>query len=147
MNLDLYPFLKCLHILGIISWMAGLLYFYRLFVYHFEFGKNNESIHSLLSLMEKRLFRYITVPAMGVSVGAGLAMAYLNSTLFLQKWFLVKMVAVVFMIVNTFYGIIIIERFRIKKTNQYSSTKLRVMNEIPTLLMIVIVVMVIFRPF
>jgi putative membrane protein len=141
-----YLVFKSIHVIGIISWMAGLLYFYRLFVYHFNFGKDN-SVHALLTLMEKRLFKYITVPAMLVSVAAGLLMIHLNPGLMTQRWFQVKIVAAFFMITVTFHGITPIRRFREKKFNKYSNVGLRLMNEVPTLLMILIVIMAIMRPF
>ncbi len=144
---NLYLILKCVHILGVISWMAGLLYYFRLFVYHFDFGKKNESIHSLLSIMEKRLYQYITLPAMVVSIFSGLFITYLNSMLLLEKWFQVKLIAGLLMTGFTLYGAIPLKRFRVKRFQNYSSFGLRVANEIPTLLMIIIVIMVIVRPF
>jgi putative membrane protein len=127
--------------------MAGLLYYYRLFVYHFEFGQKNESIHSLLSLMEKRLYKYITIPAMLVAVISGLCMAYLNPALFNENWFRIKVTAALLMIGVTFHGISPLRKFQNKKFHPYSSKQLRIMNEVPTFLMILIVVMVILRPF
>lgn len=142
-----YPFFKCLHIIGVISWMAGVLYFYRLFVYHFDFGQNDKSIHSLLSLMEKRLFKFITLPAMVLSIIAGIIMILLNPILLTEKWFHIKLLGAALMILVTLYGFIPLKNFRERYFTGYSSRGLRFLNEIPTLLMILIVVMVFIRPF
>ena len=142
-----YLVLKTIHVVAIISWMAGLLYFYRLFVYHFTQGQNNASIHSLLSVMETRLYQYITLPAMVVSMITGLAMIHANPSLMAQKWFQIKIVCVFFMITVTFHGITPLRRFKQKNFQKYSNIGLRMMNEVPTLLMIVIVIMVIMKPF
>lgn len=142
-----YLVFKCFHIIGVISWMAGLLYYFRLFVYHFEKGQNNESIHNLLALMEKRLYFFITVPAMTVSVIAGLLMVYLNESLVSARWFQVKLIFGTLMCGVTFYGLLPLENFRRRNFQKYSSRSLRVINEIPTIFMIVIVIMVIIRPF
>ena len=71
-----FLFFKWLHIIAVISWMAGILYLFRLFVYHAEKGQKSEENHELLTLMEKRLYRYITLPAMAISWVAGLAMLH-----------------------------------------------------------------------
>src|SRR5690242_13273999 len=103
-----YLVLKSLHIIGIISWMAGILYFYRLFIYHFDYAQTNHSNHVLLSLMEKRLFKYITVPAMIISAITGLAMAYFNSALLSERWFQIKFIGAVSMMGVTLYGLVLL---------------------------------------
>lgn len=142
-----YPIFKTIHIIGIISWMAGLLYLFRLFIYHFDYGQENPQIHSLLSLMETRLFKYITHPAMIVSTLAGVLMIYANPMLFAQNWFRVKFVCALLMIIVTGYSRHILNRFSQKSYQPYTSKTLRILNEIPTLLMIIIVIMVIIQPF
>lgn len=141
-----YNIFKVIHIVGIISWMAGILYFYRLFVYHFDFGQKDRAIQNLLSLMEKRLIKYITIPAMTVSVLAGLVMVFLNLDLLNQRWFQLKMFGVLLMISMTLYGFLPMKNFKNHKFSSYTSFGLRVINEIPTLLMILIVALVILRP-
>ncbi len=148
MNLSsFYLWFKCFHILGIICWMAGLLYLYRLFIYHFDFGQNKEEIHSLFSLMEKRLYRYITVPAMLVSVIAGVGLILLNLSLLFQLWFQMKLASAVLMVLVTGWAGQIRKKFQSKDFNNNTSFRLRVMNEVPTLLMILIVILVVVRPF
>ncbi len=145
--MQFYLSLKCLHIVGVISWMAGILYFFRLFVYHVEFGRSNESIHVMLSLMEKRLYYYITLPAMVISVGSGLWMMGVNPYLNGQRWFQLKLIGALFLIGITGYGWVLLKNFKQQKFHTYSSRYFRILNEVPTLCMIWIVVMVIFRPF
>jgi protoporphyrinogen IX oxidase len=143
--MEIYLVSKTLHLIGIISWMAGILYLYRLFVYHMERGGQSE-IHDLLSLMEMRLYRYITFPAMWVSVVAGAFMVMLNQSLLTQPWFHLKLTCGVLMVIFTFYGGYLHERLKSGKKEGFSGRKFRILNEVPTLLMIVIVCMVVFRP-
>lgn len=126
--------------------MAGVLYFFRLFVYHLEFGQRNESIHDLLSMMERRLYRYITVPAMVVAVLAGIFMVYFNPGLLSQGWFHLKLLFAILLIGVTLYGQVLLRRFHLKQFQIFSSRHLRILNEVPTLLMILIVFLVIMRP-
>ncbi len=146
MGNQLYPFLKTLHIVAIISWMAGLLYLYRLFVYHKDYGETSDQVHRLLSLMEIRLLRFITVPAMVVAVITGFSMAGIQTHYFHELWFQIKLVSILFLVLITLNGYLFIGRFKNFKAGPLSSVLLRVMNEIPTLLMIIAVAMVIFRP-
>lgn len=142
-----YLGIKTVHVLAVISWMAGILYYFRLFVYHFGYGQNNLDIHNLLSLMEKRLFKYITVPAMVLATVAGTLMVVINPGLLSTAWFRVKGVGVILMIGVTIYGLIPLRDFREKLFQDYSNRGLRMLNEVPTLLMLVIVIMVILKPF
>jgi protoporphyrinogen IX oxidase len=142
-----YNVFKTVHVIGIICWMAGILYLYRLFIYHFDFGKTSPPVHQLLSLMEKRLLKYITIPAMIVSVFTGLSMVFLNPLLLNAGWFQLKLLAVIMMIAMTLYCIFLMSKLKARTLKGYTSLKLRILNEIPTVLMILIVVLVILRPF
>ena len=143
----LYKSLLWLHILAVISWMAGILYLYRLFINHRERGVKSRDNHELLTGMEYRLWRYITFPAMIVSVVAGLAMAGLNTSIASSFWFAAKFAFVLLLIGTTMYA------NKLRKIGAQNpellptGTTLRVLNEVPTLLMMLIVAMVIFRPF
>ena len=137
---------KSIHIIAIISWMAGILYLYRLFVYHRENEKTSVEIHTLLSLMEKRLLKYITIPAMILSIITGLTLVSLNPVYLNQLWFQIKAVCAMGMIGSTHAGFLIFKRFERKDFGSYTSRKLRILNEVPTLLMIIIVFMAIYRP-
>jgi putative membrane protein len=126
--------------------MAGLLYLYRLFIYHVDFGKYNTSVHHVLSIMESKLFKYITVPAMLASFVTGGSMTIINPGLFSQTWFIVKVACAVIMAAFTIFGFSILSRFHRQDFSRFSSLGLRLLNEVPTVLMVIIVIMVIIRP-
>ena len=139
----IYLWVKTLHILAIISWMAGLLYLPRLFVYHADVQHGSEPA-SLFEIMEWRLYRYIMTPAMVVAWLTGLYMAATQGY-WLDIWFLAKMAMVVAMSgVHGFLGGL--RRRLAAGTNQKSSRYFRVLNEVPTLLMIFIVGLVVLKP-
>lgn len=142
----MYLTFKFLHIIGFISWMAGILYLYRLFINHRENQDKGQSVHELLCGMEHRLYKFITVPAMVVTALAGISMLALNTTLLNSPWMVAKLIAAVLLIGWTLKGGALVRRFAKKDENLPSSRTLRYMNEVPTLIMFVIVGMVIFRP-
>lgn len=143
----MYLYLKTLHIIAVISWMAGLLYLFRLFVYHAQYGVTNKDKAELLELMEGKLYRIITIPAMLVSWIMGLSMLHYNTALISQGWFHTKLLCLILLTGVTHYGGALIKKFKkdIKLAPEHK--KLRFINEIPTLLMIIIVFLVIVRPF
>lgn len=140
-----YLVAKFLHIIGIISWMAGILYLYRLLVYHFDHQNPSDPSFSLLSVMEFRLYRYITMPAMGVAILAGIWIIILYPTFLYQRWFQIKFVCGILMIFATLYAKRIMKRFQSQQVQNLTSLRLRILNELPTLLMLIIVAMVVFR--
>lgn len=142
-----YLSIKSLHIIAIISWMAGLLYLFRLFVYHASHGSKSRDNHELLSLMEQRLYRFITVPAMSVAWLAGLALIMKNPILMKSGWMHGKLLCVVLMTFMTIYGGRLYRQFHEDRRPFPSVLKLKIMNEVPTLLMIIIVIFVIMKPF
>lgn len=133
--------------------MAGLLYLYRLFVYHAERGLADQKTHELLSLMEWRLLTFITRPAMLVTWIAGLGMIFVNPAIAGGGWFGLKFILVLLMtFVSEKAG-----AYR-KKFQKFALTDpslenipsgkfFRVLNEVPTILMLVIVALVVFKPF
>ncbi|MBI2601500.1 MAG: protoporphyrinogen oxidase HemJ [Deltaproteobacteria bacterium] len=137
---------KWLHIVSVISWMAGLLYLYRLFVYHSDWGKKSSDNHDMLLVMEKRLLHFITLPAMLVAWVAGISLIVLNPDLMKAGWMHSKLLLVVILTGVTHWGIRLHKNYKNGKAS-YSSKTLRFVNEIPTILMLVIVALVIFRPF
>lgn len=142
-----YLLWKWLHIVAVISWMAGILYLYRLLIYHSERGRTDGSIHDLMTLMETRLYRYITIPAMWVAVAAGLAMIAVAPALGQTGWFAGKFAMVFALIGATLYaGFLSRNAARDPQTLPHSRT-LRFLNEVPTLLMLGIVALVVFKPF
>ena len=138
-----YLLLKTLHILAVISWMAGLLYLPRLFVYHsgVEVGS---ATSELFKIMERRLLKAIMTPAMIVAWGAGLGLAKIIGA-FQQGWFYGKLLSIILMTAAHFLLARHVSLFS-RDLNLYSHRYFRVINEIPTLLMIVAVVLVIFKP-
>lgn len=140
----MYLWIKALHVLAIISWMAGMLYLVRLYVNHAM--ETEGVVMERLQGMERRLLNAITTPAMVVSVLTGLGMIAMNPGLMGLAWMQVKLALVVGML--AMHGLAVSWRKRLIDTPHFKTDKyFRVMNEIPTLLMIGIVVMVIVRPF
>lgn len=140
----MYLWIKALHVMAIISWMAGMLYLVRLYVNH---AMETESVvMERLQGMERRLLKAITTPAMVVSVITGITMLAMNPGLLHMPWMHVKLAMVVGML--AMHGMASGWRKKLIDNPHFKPHKFfRVMNEIPTLLMIVIVVMVIVRPF
>lgn len=137
----IYLSLKTLHIIAIISWMAGLLYLPRLFIYHFDAsGQASETF----KIMERRLYQAIMWPAMVVSLLTGAFLVYEISA-FTQKWFYVKLLFVLGLILSHFMMGRFIRSFA-RDERPKSTRYFRVFNEVPTLLMIFIVIFVVFKP-
>lgn len=139
----MYLWIKALHVVAIISWMAGLLYLPRLFVYHADVGPGAQS--ETFKIMERRLYRYIMTPAMVVAWASGLFMA-IDAGAFREPWFHVKALLVLLLTASHFHDGVLLRAFAADE-NVRSSRYFRVINEIPTLLMIGVVVMVIVKPF
>jgi putative membrane protein len=142
----LYLFCKWLHLIAVISWMAGILYLYRLYVNHSEHGHKPDN-HELLTGMEYRLYRYITRPAMVVAWLAGLGMIALNTGLLQLGWLHAKLFCLVLLTAATIYAGRLQRRFAARDAALPTSRQLRLWNEVPTLLMLVIVGLAVFRPF
>jgi len=142
---NLYLWAKVVHIFAVIAWMAGLLYLYRLFIYHVEY-KDQQSNTAMLEIMEKRLIMAITVPAMLVTWVAGFAMLYLNPAFLSQGWIHTKLLLVVGLSMLTMYGARI-RRQLSDGSNKYTSFQLRVLNEVPTVLLFMIIALVVFKAF
>ena len=141
---DLYLWVKAVHVIAVISWMAGLLYLPRLFIYHTESGAGSVQGETF-KIMEQRLYRLIMNPAMMVSWICGLWLGW-SAYHFHGGWLHVKLLSVVFLTgAHVYFGRHVrnFGKGEITKTPRFW----RLMNEIPTLLMIVIVIMVIVKPF
>ena len=138
-----YEWIKALHIISVIAWMAGLLYLPRLYVYHAMVEAGSVRAETF-KLMERRLLKVIMNPAMIASWGFGLAMLYMNSGLFLQIWMMIKFACVIVMTVAH----IVFGRMRkeLEDDNARSGGIYRMWNEVPTLLMIIIVIMAVVEP-
>ena len=143
--MDSYLFFKSLHLIAVISWMAGLLYLPRIFVYHVE-NKEKKEATDIFETMEKRLFFYIMRPAMIVSWILGLILIYLNGIeIFSQFWMQLKIVLVILLSVYNDYLGKCLQSLK-NKTNTRSSKFFRIINEIPTVILIFVVFLVIFKP-
>lgn len=144
---SVYPWVKTLHIISVISWMAGLLYLPRLFVNHVEYAPVGSETSEVFKGMEERLLRIIMGPAMTATWVFGVMLA---STPGIVDWTSVypwiKAVMVISMTGYHHWLIKVRKEFAADK-NQRSSKTFRMMNEVPTILMIIIVVMVVVRPF
>ena len=142
--MNLYLLFKSLHLVAVISWMAGLLYLPRIFVYHAE--ATHESQKSVFKTMEKRLYNYIMMPAMLLSWLFGIILIHvLGFSVFLELWMQIKIVLVS---VLTFYHFLLgsyLQNFA-TNDNQKSSKFFRIINEVPTLILIVVVFVVVFKP-
>ncbi len=143
--MNLYLALKALHLVAVISWMAGLLYLPRIFVYHSE--KNREkNISEVFKVMEKRLFIYIMNPAMILSWLFGFILIHsIGLQSFSEFWLLAKIILVLVLTFYHFFLFSCLKKFSIDK-NERSPKFYRIINEIPTILLIVIIFLVVFKP-
>ena len=142
--MNTYLLFKSLHLISVISWMAGLLYLPRIFVYHSE--NNNEIITTVFKTMERKLFYYIMTPAMILSWLFGLVLIHEIGFVQLSSlWLQLKLILVLILTGYHFYLGVLLNKFKIDQ-NQKSSKFYRYINEIPTLLLILIIFVVIFKP-
>ena len=143
--MNLYLLFKSLHLISVISWMAGLLYLPRIFVYHAE-TVNNDGQKETFKLMEKRLFFYIMNPAMILSWLFGILLIHsIGSESFVQIWFQLKLVMVLLLTSYHFFLFHCLKAFSQDNSN-YSPKFFRIINEVPTLLLIGIIFVVVFKP-
>ncbi len=143
--MNMHLLLKSLHLISVISWMVGLLYLPRIFVYHSE-NKNQKNTSKTFKTMEKKLFNYIMMPAMILTWVFGLLLvSSLGFSVFLEFWMQLK---VIFVLLLTFYHFYLGRCVKLFSINQNlnSSKFYRIINEVPTILLILIVFIVIFKP-
>ena len=142
--MNTYLLFKSLHIIAVISWMAGLLYLPRIFVYHSE--ADHESQKTVFKTMERKLYNYIMMPAMLLSWLFGMLLIHsLGFNVFSELWMQFKTALVVIL---TFYHFLLgkhLEEFAIDN-NTKPSKYFRIINEVPTIILIVVVFLVIFKP-
>ena len=140
-----YLLLKSLHLIAVISWMAGLLYLPRIFVYHVE-NYEKEEVTNIFEVMERRLYNFIMRPAMVLTWLFGLLLIHLNGIdSFSNLWLQIKFALV---IILTGYHEYLGKCLRSLKdrTNNKTAKFFRIINEIPTILLILIVFIVVFKP-
>ena len=146
--MNTYLLFKSIHLIAVISWMAGLLYLPRIFVYHSEAIQNNKSedLMSTFKVMERRLFIYIMNPAMIVSWIFGILLIHtIGMENFGSLWLQLKLF---FVIILTIYHIFLLQCLRkfAENTNSFSPKFYRIINEIPTILLIGVIFIIIFKP-
>ena len=142
----LHAYIKAFHIIAIIAWMAGLLYLPRLFVYHATSKPGSEQSETF-KVMERRLLRYITTPAMIASWVLGLMLAFSGALDWSRDgWFHAKLILV--LALSAYHGLLAVwtNDFALDR-NTRSARFYRIANEIPTILMIFIVILAVARPF
>ena len=147
--MNTYLLFKSIHLIAVISWMAGLLYLPRIFVYHSEAVQNNKSedLMSTFKIMERRLFIYIMNPAMILSWILGVLLIYtIGIENFSFIWLQLKLVFVIILTIYHFFLFQCLRKFA-ENNNSYSSKFYRMVNEIPTVLLIGIILVVVFKPF
>tara|TARA_B100001559_G_scaffold146875_1_gene123123 strand:- start:32 stop:466 length:435 start_codon:yes stop_codon:yes gene_type:complete len=143
--MNTYLTFKALHLIAVISWMAGLLYLPRIFVYHAETRENKEQSETF-KLMEKRLYFYIMNPAMISSWIFGVLLIHSQGIISLSLlWMKIKLGLVIILTAYHFYLLAVLKDFQID-SNTKSSKFFRVINEVPTILLIIIIFIVIFKP-
>ena len=142
--MNFYLLFKSLHLIAVISWMAGLLYLPRIFVYHSE--ADHESQKKVFKTMERKLYNYIMMPAMLLSWIFGVLLLHsLGFSVFYELWMQIKTVLI---IILTYYHFSLgkyLNDFAIDN-NKKTAKFFRIYNEIPTLILIVVIFLVIFNP-
>ena len=142
--MNYYLLFKSIHLIAVISWMAGLLYLPRIFVYHSE--AKHDSQKEVFKIMERRLYNFIMMPAMIFSWIFGVLLIHsLGFAVFLELWMQIKIISVLILSHYHFYLGKQLRLFAINN-NKNSSKFFRIINEIPTILLIVIVIVVVFKP-
>ena len=143
--MNLYLTIKALHLIAVISWMAGLLYLPRIFVYHSE-NINQKNTSETFKTMERKLFNYIMMPSMILTWVFGiLLIGNLGFAVLLELWVILKGFSVLLLTHYHFYLGKCVRLFAIDK-NTKTSKFYRFINEVPTILLIFIVFIVIFKP-
>ena len=143
--MNYYLLYKSLHLISVISWMAGLLYLPRIYVYHSQ-NNSEKMISEVFKVMEKKLFFYIMTPAMILSWIFGLLLIHeVGFDQLGQTWMILKLLFVVILTLYHFYLGRILSEFKMD-LNKHSHKFYRFINEIPTILLILIIFVVVFKP-
>lgn len=141
----MYLWIKAFHLISMIAWMAGLLYLPRLFVYHANVAVGSEH-DRLFQVMEKRLLRYIMNPSMIATLFFGVWLIMLVGGANLGGWFHIKSLLLVLLF--AFHGLLASYRKRfVNGSNTHTDRYYRVLNEVPTVIMVAIVILAVVKPF
>ena len=139
-----YLYIKSFHLIFLIAWMVALLYLPRLFVYHSGVSITSSS-YNLLLLMEKRLIKIIAMPAMILTVFFGGVLLNIQGELLYENYFIIKLLSVLLLIIYQAYLIFVYLVFK-KRINKRTANFYKVINEIPTVFMIIIILLVVLKP-
>ena len=139
-----YLYIKSFHLIFLIAWMVSLLYLPRLFVYHSSISTTSSS-YNLLLLMEKRLIKIIAIPAMILTFLFGTILLNIQNELLYENYFRIKLISVILLMIYQVYLIFVYLAFK-KKINKRTANFYKFINEIPTVLMIIIILLVVLKP-
>ncbi len=139
-----YLYVKSFHLIFLIAWMVSLLYLPRLFVYHASVSVTTSS-YNLLLLMEKRLIKIIAIPAMIFTALSGVMLLNIQDELFYENYFIIKLLFVLCLVIYQAYLIYTYAVFKERK-NKRSGNYYKLINEIPTVFMIIIILLVVLKP-
>ncbi|MEQ8350134.1 MAG: protoporphyrinogen oxidase HemJ [Leptospiraceae bacterium] len=140
----MYLWFKAIHLIFMVAWFAGMFYIWRLFVYHVE--TEHQSVRDQLAIMERKLYQIIMTPAMVITWVFGLAMVYLQWTAFAKAgWLHAKITLVLFLVFWHFLAGYY--RKQLLAGRNYPSRRFRLMNEVPTLVLIAVIILAVIRPF
>ncbi len=139
-----YLYIKSFHLIFLIAWMVSLLYLPRLFVYHSRISIKSSS-YNLLLLMEKRLIKIIAIPAMILTFLSGSLLLNININLFHENYFIIKLLFVFLLIIYQVYLFFVYLSFK-NRGNKRSANFYKLVNEIPTIFMIIIILLVVLKP-
>src|SRR5579883_2382566 len=139
-----YQWIKAFHLVAMVAWFAGLFYIFRLFVYHVKY-KDREGMRTAYEEMERKLMRIIMDPAALVTIGLGIWLVVLNPGYLKQGWLHVKLLCVLLLL--GYHGLAGVTRARFARGNFWLSERAcRMINEVPTLLLLIIVIMAVVKP-
>ena len=140
-----YLLFKSLHLIAVISWMVGLLYLPRIFVYHVENSEKKEAT-DIFENMERRLYFYIMRPAMIATWLFGIILIYISGLdIFSHLWMHIKLALVIFLTIYHEYLGVCLKSLKLR-TNTKTSKFFRIINEVPTIILILIIFIVVFKP-
>lgn len=139
-----YLWIKSFHLIAMVAWFAGLFYIFRLFVYHAKF-KSEEKLHEAYALMEKKLIFIIMNPAMVLTIIFGGLLITLNPYVLVAPWFHAKLSLVLILIGYHIFSIVTHKRF-VRKDFFLSEKACRFLNEVPTLILFAVIILVVVKP-
>ena len=148
MAVNWYLWFKSLHIISMVAWMAGLFYLPRLFVYHAENKVFSEDNNNVFKVMEYKLLYYIMIPAMVSTWIFGILLAILDNDgqILLEAWFIAKLIGVFLLTAFNLWCVKVVNQFQ-NNNNHNSGRFFRIINEVPTIMLILIVLLVVIKPF